>query len=145
MRDSAGPATPDIELCRGQHRFIAYWLVGDPANHARVPDVCVYPNEGYAAQNRHLEAHFADIQKRDFAKEPFARLAVPVLTVHGTLDRNAPYGAGLEWATTFRDGRLLTVPGGAHQVWLDDPEVLGDIDGFLAGRWPARAVRFGRD
>lgn len=45
---------------------------------------------------------------------------------------------------TFRDRRLVTVAGGAHRVWLD-PQVLEDIDRFLAGRWPAQAVRFGRD
>jgi pimeloyl-ACP methyl ester carboxylesterase len=61
------------------------------------------------------------------------------------LDRNAPYGAGLEWATTFRNGRLITVPGGAHQLWLDDPGILADIDRFLAGSWPERAQIFGRE
>jgi hypothetical protein len=40
---------------------------------------------------------------------------------------------------------LITVEGGAHQLWLDDPTVLPDIDKFLAGEWPARAQRFGRE
>lgn len=142
VRDRGG--ADQVELCRAQHRFVAFLLVGDPANHARVPDVCVYANEHYANQVRHLDAHFGDIQRRTFPKEPFTRLVQPVLTIHGTLDRNAPYGAGLEWATTFPDGRLVTVEGGAHQVWLDDPAVLRDIDQFLAGSWPARARPFGR-
>ena len=143
---SRAPERADnAELCRIQHRFLSYWLVGNPANHARVPDACVYENERFDSQQRHMRAHFGDIQKRSFAKEPFTRLAQPVLTVHGTLDRNASYGAGLEWATTFRDGRLITVAGGAHQVWLDDPAVLADVDAFLAGRWPARAQAFGRN
>jgi pimeloyl-ACP methyl ester carboxylesterase len=75
----------------------------------------------------------------------FTALAVPVLTFHGTLDRNAPYGGGLEWATTFRHGRLVTLPGAAHQSWLDDSAVVGEIDRFLAGEWPARAQAFGRE
>lgn len=138
-----GDADP-LVLCRVQLRFIAFLLVGDPANHTRVPDVCEYENERYDSQIRHLEAHFGDIQRRTFEREPFTRVQQPVLTIHGTLDRNAPFGAGLEWATTFPDGRLITVEGGAHQVWLDDPTVLRDIDEFLAGSWPARAQRFGR-
>jgi pimeloyl-ACP methyl ester carboxylesterase len=146
MRETATqPGTNAADLCRGLARFLAYLLVGNPANHAKVPDTCGYENESIANQNRHLEAHFGDLQKRDFPKEPFTKLAHPVLTVHGTLDRNASYGAGLEWATTFPNARLITVPGGAHQVWLDDPAVLGDIDTFLNGAWPQRAQQFGRE
>ncbi|MDX1449250.1 MAG: alpha/beta hydrolase, partial [Acidimicrobiia bacterium] len=89
-------------------------------------------------------AHFGDIQQSEFPRELFTEITRPVLTIHGTLDRNAPYGGGLEWATTFLDGRLITVAGGAHQVWLDDPAVLDDIDEFLNGEWPARARSFGR-
>ena len=136
---------PDAELCRMQAELIAFWLVGNPANASKVPDVCQYENEGYAAQNRHLEAHFGDIQKRTFEKGRFTALLHPVLVIHGTMDRNAPYGSGLEWATTFRHARLVSVPGGAHQVWLDDPAVLTDIGTFLKGAWPARAQGFGRD
>ena len=145
-RDAAKPGVTDQrELCRIQRRFSSYWLVGNPANSVKLPDSCAYENEWYWNAQRHLQASFGDIQKRDFAKEDFIKLAQPVLTIHGMLDRNAPYGSGLEWAATFRNGRLISVPGGAHQVWIDDPAVLGDIDTFLTGKWPARAVGFGRD
>ncbi len=143
-QETATPATDGAALCRIQGRFLAFLLVGNPANHVGVPDVCVYENEHYANQVRHLEAHFGDIQNREFSKDPFTTLGQPVLTVHGTLDRNAPYGAGLEWATTFRDGRLITVHGAAHQLWLDDTTVLDDISLFLDGIWPVRARGFGR-
>ena len=137
-------ADPKV-VCAAQQRFFSFYLVGNPANHSKVPDACRYENELPANSDRHLRAHFGDIQKRDFPREPFARLEIPVLTLHGTMDRNAPYGSGLEWATTFRHGRLITVPGGAHQLWLDDPAILTDIDQFLAGSWPDRAQKFGRD
>lgn len=141
---------PDFNIdpkagCEIYQRYSAYRLVGNPANHVRVADACRYDNELLASINRHFGAHFTDIQKRDFPREPFTKLEQPVLTFHGTLDRNAPYGAGLEWATTFRDGRLVTVESGAHQLWLDDARLLTDIDGFLAGEWPDRARRFGRE
>ena len=142
----AGDRTADPAVrCRALQRFVAYLLVGNPANHRKVPDSCRYENESIANTERHLTAHFGDLQKRDFPREPFTKLEQPVLTLHGTMDRNAPYGSGLEWAATFRDGRLVTVPGGAHQLWLDDPSILTDIDRFLAGQWPARAQKFGRD
>lgn len=131
--------------CRAMGRFFSYYLVGNPANHTKIPDTCRYENESVANAERHLGTHFADIQKRDFPREPFTKLEQPVLTLHGTMDHNAPYGSGVEWATTFRNGRLITVEGGAHQLWLDDPSLLTDIDRFLAGEWPARAQRFGRE
>jgi pimeloyl-ACP methyl ester carboxylesterase len=98
-----------------------------------------------ANAERHLSAHFADLQKRDFPKEPFTKLTQPVLTLHGMLDRNAPYGSGVEWASTFPNARLITFERGAHQLWADDPAAIADIDAFLAGEWPERAQRFGRE
>jgi pimeloyl-ACP methyl ester carboxylesterase len=122
---------------------MVWWIV--PANHSKVADTCQYENEWLGALNRHFPAHFGDLQGRDFKRESFTGLKQPVLTLHGTMDRNAPYGSGLEWATTFLNGRLITVEGGAHQLWLDDPSILAEIDSFLAGKWPERAQRFGRD
>jgi alpha-beta hydrolase superfamily lysophospholipase len=34
------------------------------------------------------------VQKLDLPKEKSAAVNVPVLTMHGTKDRNAPYGSG---------------------------------------------------
>ena len=39
----------------------------------------------------------------------------PVLTIHGRKDRNAPYGAGREWASLLPNARLLTLDRAAHQ------------------------------
>jgi pimeloyl-ACP methyl ester carboxylesterase len=144
IRGKLATADPK-EACAALSRFNSFALVGNPANSGKVPDTCSLENESIANFGRHLTAHFGDLQKRDFAREPFTKLDLPVLTLHGTLDRNAPYGSGLEWATTFRDGRLITVNGGAHQLWLDDPTVLADIDRFLSREWPGRAQKFGRD
>lgn len=142
---SKDQAADPMAKCKALGRFFSFYLIGNPANHSKIPDVCRYENESIANAERHLTAHFGDIQKRDFPREAFTKIEQPVLTLHGTLDRNAPYGSGLEWATTFRDGRLITVESGAHHLWLDDPTILADIDRFLAGEWPARAQRFGRE
>jgi pimeloyl-ACP methyl ester carboxylesterase len=125
--------------------YSSYRLVGNPANHSKVADTCQYENESLGALNRHFPALFGDLQGRDFKREFFTELKLPVLTLHGTMDRNAPYGSGLEWSTAFLNGRLITVEGAAHQLWLDDPSTIAEIHSFLGGKWPDRAQRFGRD
>ena len=140
------PGSADaLTRCRAFGRFLSHMIVVDPANAAKVPDTCRYENESIANAERHLNVHFADIQKRDFPREPFTKLDKPALTIHGLLDRNAAYGSGVEWANTFRNARLITIPRAAHQLWLDDPAVIGDIDKFLSGSWPERAQSFGRE
>ncbi|MGE0596862.1 MAG: alpha/beta fold hydrolase [Hyphomonadaceae bacterium] len=135
----ANAESDQLALCALQTEAMSFYLVGDPANASRVANVCRYENERPAALGRHFAAHFADIQTRAFPAEPFRALTIPTLIVHGTLDRNAPYGAGREWAQTIPDARLVTVEGGAHNVWLDDPHVIDDISAFLDGAWPERA------
>lgn len=131
------------EFCEKQWESLRNWLVGDPAKAARVePNVCEYPNEWPVNFERHLEHHFVgSVQKLDVPREAVAQVQVPVLTVHGTRDRNAPYGAGREWALLLPNARLLTVKGAAHQVWADDRSVLDAISSFLGGQWPERAEK----
>jgi pimeloyl-ACP methyl ester carboxylesterase len=75
-------------------------------------------------------------------QEDVARVTVPVLTIHGTQDRNAPYGGGRQWALELPNARLLTINAAAHQVWVDAPAaVLGAVDTFLRGEWPAGSQR----
>ena len=122
-------------------RFLSFYLVGNPSNASRVESTCSYENELPQNLDRHLGFHFADVQKRDFPAALFTALRTPTLTIHGTLDRNAPYGGAREWARTLPDSRLITVAGGAHNVWIDDPTIVSAVDEFLDGKWPARAER----
>jgi pimeloyl-ACP methyl ester carboxylesterase len=85
------------------------------------------------------------VQALQVAAEQVARVTAPVLTVHGTMDRNAAYGAGREWAMTLPDARLVTVSGAGHCSWADDPErVFGAVETFLSGRWPENAEKVTR-
>jgi pimeloyl-ACP methyl ester carboxylesterase len=71
-----------------------------------------------------------------------AKITMPVLVIHGTKDRNAPYGGGREWAMSLPDARLVTVEGAAHVSWADDPiAVFGSIREFLRGNWPLTAEK----
>lgn len=131
------------EFCEKEWEALRYWLVGDPANVHKVEiDVCRYPNEWPVNFQRHLEHHFVgSVQKLEVPREKVAQVKVPVLTIHGTRDRNAPYGGAREWALLLPNARLVTVKGGAHHVWADDPSVLDAIDAFLSGHWPQRAEK----
>ena len=76
------------------------------------------------------------------AWERYAALRIPVLTIHGTQDRNAPYGGGREWVAHLPEARLLTVRGAGHMPWLENPgAVFPAIDSFLGGEWPQNAAR----
>jgi pimeloyl-ACP methyl ester carboxylesterase len=90
---------------------------------------------------RHFRYHFGrSVMRLDISWSTFAKVAMPVLPIHGTHDRNAPYGAGREWVAHLRVARLFFVPGAARMPWIDQPDlVFGAIDTFLKGEWPSRA------
>jgi pimeloyl-ACP methyl ester carboxylesterase len=76
------------------------------------------------------------------AAADLARVACPVLVVHGDRDRSAPYKGGQAWTAALPDARLLTVSGAAHAPWIEAPGVVQPALGrFLDGEWPAGAVR----
>ncbi len=109
-------------------------LVGDPTKvEELVEGNCSMPNEWPTNFARHLFHHFGSMSRFDLTPSDVSGLRHPVLTIHGTKDRNAPYGAGKEWAEALPNARLLDVEGGAHQVWVDRPEVLIAIREFLLG------------
>ena len=124
------------EACEAEWQYTKFVLVGDAKHASRVSVPCDLENEWPVNFARHLEHHFASVQKTTFEGNP----NVPVLVIHGTFDRNAPYGSGREWARTLPNARLVTIPGAAHAAWLDDgPSVFAAIREFLRGGWPAAA------
>jgi len=69
-------------------------------------------------------------------------VSAPVLNVHGTKERSAPYGGGREWALILPNARFLTIDNVAHAPWIEAPEkVLGPIGTFLNGTWPEAAEK----
>jgi proline iminopeptidase len=129
-------------LCEAQQAVFSYMLVGSPAHHSRVKSTCDLPNEWPANFARQLESHWGSVKKTVLSDADLARVSMPVLTIHGTRDRNAPYGAGREWAMKLPNARLVTVPGAAHAAYLDDPvNVWGSIRQFLRGEWPLGAEK----
>ena len=114
-------------------------LVGDTNSvEALGPGLCDLPNQWPMNLARHMEQQFGNsIRKLDVPRERVARLQTPVLTIHGTSDRNAPYGAGREWVDLLPNARLMTLPGAAHQVVCRTPEVVRPaVAEFLRGTGP---------
>ena len=75
-------------------------------------------------------------------REALAAVHTPVLTIHGTRDRSAPYGGAREWAMLLPEARLLTVEEAGHAPWIEAPErVLDAVAAFLDGSWPDGAEK----
>lgn len=131
------------EYCEKEWAYSRLGLVGNPANADKITaQPCEMPNEYPVNLARHFEAAFTSVQKLDLPKDKISAVKVPVLTIHGTKDRNAPYGAGREWALSLPNARLLTIKDGAHQSFDEFPEiVVPAVRKFLGGDWPAEAER----
>jgi proline iminopeptidase len=131
------------EFCKQDWKVERTGLVGDPANGGRAGEgYCEFPNEWPTHLERHFDASISSIRRLEIGDADLAKVTMPVLTIHGTRDRNAPYGGGREWAVNLADARLVTVVGAAHFPWLDNPKlVFSSIDKFLRGMWPAAAEK----
>lgn len=129
-------------FCENDWAVSRFDLVGDPKDVDKLRSVCHLSNEWPLNLYRHFAAHFVSVQKLTIPKEDVARVTMPVLTIHGTKDRNVAYGAGREWATLLPNAKLVTVRNAAHFPWIDDPNlVFGSIRTFLNGKFPSSAVK----
>lgn len=82
------------------------------------------------------------IQAVKLGADDLAAITAPVLTIHGTRDRSAPYGGGRDWSRLLPNSRLLTVDHAAHAPWIEAPgKVFGSIETFFDGAWPNEATK----
>lgn len=122
-----------IEFCRKWWALARPMFVADPAHAAGISDwgFCDLPNE------RNFMKHWIrnitpSLQRLHLTPEDFACITCPALTIHGTKDRNAPYGAGVEWAERLPHGRLVTIENVGHVPWVEAPETFWNaVDEFL--------------
>jgi proline iminopeptidase len=143
LRGERGPADPE-DRCRRVWSILRLLYVTDPADADRIDwGRCDLPNER-SFMTYWTETVQPSIRALCLSAEDLARVSVPVLTIHGTRDRSAPYGGGREWALLLPNARLLAVENAGHAPWVEAPaRVLGAMEDFLEGRWPraARQVR----
>lgn len=136
MTDGTSRSDPQ-EFCRREWEVTRRALVGDPARATEIADPCAFELEWPIRLARHLESLTVANQRIRPAVEELAVVTMPVLTIHGTRDRHAPYGSGREWAYDLPEARLMTVEGAAHALWVDAPElVFPAMARFLDGEWP---------
>jgi 2-hydroxy-6-oxonona-2,4-dienedioate hydrolase len=136
------PPAGDAEArCRAFWDVLAEIYVADPALAPRVAHWgrCDLPNErGFMG---YWTAHVEPSLGRNLPTDAdLARVTCPVLVVHGTADRSAPYEGGRAWTRRLPNARLLGVEGAAHAPWIERPAIIAAIAEFLDGRWPASSA-----
>jgi proline iminopeptidase len=143
LQKSDYPKAHPKEYCEREWAVTRYRLVGDPANVEKLGSSrCDMPNEWPVNLQKHFQYAFVSVQNLKLSKADVALVKNPVLTIHGTKDRNAPYGSGREWAMTLPNARLLTIENAAHNCFAEYPEIVFPaIRQFLAGNWPKSAEK----
>jgi proline iminopeptidase len=117
------------ERCRRVWSVLRRLYVTDPAHADKVRwGRCELPNErGFLKY--WTESVLPSIHALSLTASDFARVTGPVLIIHGTKDRSAPYGGGLDWASVLPNARLLTVDGAGHAPWIEAPETFFEAIG----------------
>src|SRR5262249_24782022 len=130
-----GPAGDPIEFDRKMWSLMRQLYVANPADADKIHwSVADLPNESLSNVMRYYnESLLPSIQSLRLTAEEFAKVKMPVLVIHGTRDRQAPYGGAIDWASMLPNARLLTIEGAAHLPWIEEPKkVFDSIRAFLA-------------
>ena len=137
---AASELTDPVERCRRFWQVLARIYVTDAADAPRAEwGRCELPNERQMMRYW-MGQLLPSLNALALTREMFAAVRMPVLTIHGTRDRSAPYGGAREWAMLLPDARLVTVEGAGHAPWIEAPDqVRGAIATFLDGEWPETA------
>jgi pimeloyl-ACP methyl ester carboxylesterase/ketosteroid isomerase-like protein len=136
MRATDAVTKTPKEFCLVQWEVFRYYLTGTPKGAARfdVKTNCDLELEWPVNFTRHMASHGPTIGKSAVSDPDLKKLTMPVLIVHGTKDRNAPFAGGEAWAASLSNARVVAVEGTAHAMWLDDPAVVfAAIRQFLRG------------
>jgi len=126
-------------MCREYFGMYDRFYVANVRNLTRTRgDYCDYPPE--AIRNM---LHVNDVSEGSLGEYDFTpvlrSLAVPSLIVEGEKTQ-IPLDGTEAWARALPNSRLFLVSGAGHMTWIDQPEsVIGAIDEFLHGSWPAKA------
>ena len=134
---SEKPPEDPQEACRKFWALVRTLMVANPVDADNIQwTPCDSPNE-VGFMKHWTENILPSINSLRLTPEDLSRVTAPVLTIHGTRDRQSPYGAGREWALMLPNARLVTVENAAHVPWIEAPEtVFGSIESFLDGAWP---------
>jgi len=114
-----GPSCDPVEFCRTFWSILRVIYVTDPKDAHKIRwGRCDLPNERDFM--RYLTAYIMpSIHALSLTPDALMTVTAPVLTIHGTKDRSAPYGGGRDWAGLLPNARLLTVDRAGHAPWIE--------------------------
>jgi pimeloyl-ACP methyl ester carboxylesterase len=131
LREAGRPGADPVGYCR---EWLMRQLLPSSMNkleglHRTRMDPCVHWNEWPDQVFRTLRL----VLPREWDFSDRAQLVrAPVLTVHGTQDRNAPIEGGRDWVTLIPSARLVVLEDVGHLPWLEEPErFFAEVDTFL--------------
>jgi len=136
------PSGDPIEHCRKVWSVLQRLYVTDEVNLKKISNWGFCEHETERNQGRHLMGNIMPtIAALNLQPEDFAKVTMPVLVIHGTKDRSAPCGGGMDWVRVLPDARFVSVENAGHAPWVESPDLTyGAIRTFLGGRWPEQAV-----
>lgn len=125
------------EFCEADFKVFRYLLVGDAQKVDRLRSSCEYENEQPKRLWHTFKLIDTSLEKISMSPKDLKAISMPVLIIHGTKDRNAPYAGSHTWAKSFLAARLLTIEGAGHAaLWENKEAVMDAIRSFVAGGWP---------
>jgi proline iminopeptidase len=139
-----GPAGNPEEFGRRMWSLMKPLYVANPDDAVKIRwSVEHLPNESFIPLMTYYATYLLpSMQSINLTADDFARATMPVLTIHGPRDRQAPYGGARDWASLLPNVRLVTIEGAAHLPWIESPKnVFDSILTFLNGEWPEHAER----
>jgi proline iminopeptidase len=137
LRRRGTKASDPLRWSQAVHQLFLRAYVADPACLARMRSApWVEPNLDPDRVNNLGRRVLEKLGRYDWRAE-LARLAAPVLLVHGSEDPVDPAGSE-EWLRALPAARLLSMDGVGHMPWLERPaEFFPAVSAFLDG--PAQA------
>lgn len=136
MQASGAMESAPKDFCAAQWNVLRFYLTGTPKGAARfdVKTNCDLENEWPVNFGRTISVLGPTIGKAMLSNDDLKKVTMPVLILHGSKDRNAPYAGGQAWAAALPNARLVTIDGAAHVSWLDEPAIaFAAIRQFLRG------------
>ena len=141
---SAGSSDAERQACRERPETQARIYFADTLNVRRDRGVAVRGGAGAAGGPGSTVGQRVTLRALgDWDHRPvMRRVRVPALVIEGA-QSPVPLEQMRIWARTLPDARLLLIEGAGHgYAYIERPDVFFPaVEAFLAGRWPAGAVR----
>ena len=131
-----GPASAAFERINAGQATDSDWSAITPFTYGRWDAAAqAHHAAGELARNNEAAAAFGaeGAFQPEATRAALATLGAPVLLIAGEVDANSPPSVVAELAGVFPDATLVTLPGGGHYPWLDDPTWFSETSAAFLG------------